>query len=359
MTVDVFCGAGVSAGDVRSVHVNFWRFLWCRSLSGRREKRTCELLAVFVFLRVLGVLRGFVPWARRGGGSLKKRVIISITCAFVIIIFRRKSFKVYSSAFRLIKMIYTYMCTITPTTEIVQSFLNTRLGSAGEEKLAVVLVGGPGSGKSSGKSDSIRRLNKSQNDFVNIDPDEIITTLFENDNNCRGQVNSINDKSFEMAIQKNKNIIFDGTGKDFAWYSEDVLKRLKNLGYNVNLVIVANDVETVLGRIKKRAQEMGRDVSESYTRMVYSALNTAIPEYLNLDCSYANSIFLYDNSGTLKLIYKSSCQGDKKTLQCAYSSGVCLGGNRKSKSKPKLKKTRNLRTAYKKIKNQKTKRRHR
>ena len=120
-------------------------------------------------------------------------------------------------------------CDITPTTDEVDSFLDDRLKNASADKIAIVLVGGPGSGKSGAKLDTVRLLEKEPHEFVNIDPDEILTKLFNNNTKCYEKVSVINNKSYEMAIEQNKNIIFDGTGRNFEWYSQNVIKKLKDL----------------------------------------------------------------------------------------------------------------------------------
>ena len=207
------------------------------------------------------------------------------------------------------------MCDIVKSESEINAFIDNRLSTASQDKQAIVLVGGPGSGKSSGKNATINYIGKTYQDFANIDPDEILSKLFNNDNTCRQIVNDINDKSYEMAIEQNKNIIFDGTGRDFEWYSTDVLKKLKDNEYHVILVIVINNLENVLPRIKQRAEEVGRDVSEDYTRSVYETLSLAIPKYLSLDCEYADHIYLYDNSKeSIHLIYKTSCKDGVKKM---------------------------------------------
>ena len=209
-----------------------------------------------------------------------------------------------------------------PTKEEIDHFIKERLKHAKTGKVAIVLVGGPGSGKSTGKSETVSFLNKQLTDFVNIDPDEILTSLFNNDNKCYDDVAKINTESFNLAIKKKKNLIFDGTGKSYKWYSKNVIKKLTKSGYTVHLVIVTNNVDTVLKRIKKRARETGRDVNEKYTKSVYEALNSAIPKYLDLDCSFAHAIYLFDNSSDhIKLIYKTLCdKNDEKMLVCTLGN---------------------------------------
>uniref|UniRef100_A0A6C0KS09 Zeta toxin domain-containing protein n=1 Tax=viral metagenome TaxID=1070528 RepID=A0A6C0KS09_9ZZZZ len=226
-------------------------------------------------------------------------------------------------------------CDITPKIEVVDAFLEDRLKDASADKIAIVLVGGPGSGKSGAKLDTVQLLEKEQHEFINIDPDEILIKLFNNNTNCYDKVSVINNKSYEMAIKQNKNIIFDGTGRNFEWYSENVIKRLKDLGYVVNLVIVMNDVDVVLNRIAERARQTGRNVNTNYMKTVYTALNEAIPKYLSLDCLYSNNIFLYDNTNTLHLVYTSSCKGNLKLMK--HIKG---GKSRKAKKCKRSRRTR-------------------
>ena len=240
------------------------------------------------------------------------------------------------------------MCSINPEQSTINDFIDSRLASATSEKIAIVMVGGPGSGKSSGKSQTITYLKKQPKNFVNIDPDEIITNIFNNDTNCYTPVEKINNESFKMAIAQNKNIVFDGTGRNFEWYSKNVIKLLKDLGYNVNLVVVSNNVK----RIQKRAEEEGRNVNAQYTTQVYKTLETAIAQYLDLDCDFTDNIFLYDNSDTLKLILHTSCVNGVKQISCKYISGVCDPIMRAGRNKKRYIKSR-------KLKKKKSKKSHR
>ena len=191
---------------------------------------------------------------------------------------------------------------------------------------------------------------------------KILKHFFNNDRECYGPVEGINQQLFEMAITRGKNIVFDRTGSDFKKYLETVISRLKTSGYSVNLVIVGNNYETALPRILKRKETEGRAVNEVYAARVYELLKIAIPQYLSLGCEFADKIFFYDNSDTLKLIYHTSCNDGNKKLNCVYNSGVCVtpqtieeqstkGGrkhkyksSRKSKKIKKSKKTHRVRS---------------
>ena len=191
-------------------------------------------------------------------------------------------------------------CKFDITEDAKNTFITERLEKAKPEKKAIVLVGGPGSGKSAGKIQTIQRMDKQLEDFANIDPDEILTALFKNENGCYDKVTPINNESFDLALKKGKNVVFDGTGRNFDWYSENVLKRLKNNRYEVHLVIVSSNISIGLARAKQRQSKntsnKSRGVDEQYAKEVYNALSYAIPQYLSLDCDYADYIYLYDNT---------------------------------------------------------------
>lgn len=237
------------------------------------------------------------------------------------------------------------------TEEEIQTFIAKRLTTTNEsvyKHVAIVLVGGPGSGKSLIKNNILEKLNMPIGDFVNIDPDEILTWLFLNDNRCRKKVNEINDFIYETAINEKKNIIFDGTGKDFNWYSEHLLKRLTDEGYSVNLAISIGNVDEALKRIRERAALTGRDVSDEYTVSVYDSLHKTIPQYVSLDCKYVNTrIFVFNNVDKLNLIFQTHCDGSTKSVECI--GNICdidkklSGGKSKSHRKKNNKSKTNRR----------------
>ena len=81
------------------------------------------------------------------------------------------------------------MCKIEKSDTEIDTFINERLINAKTDKEAIVLVGGPGSGKSSRKPVVFSNLNKNIEYFANIETDEIISKLFNNDEKCRQKVN--------------------------------------------------------------------------------------------------------------------------------------------------------------------------
>jgi len=101
------------------------------------------------------------------------------------------------------------------------------------------------------------------------------------------------------------------------------------------VVIVMNNVDTVLNRIAERARLTGRNVNTAYMKTVYTSLNEAIPKYLSLDCLYSNNIFLYDNKNVLHLVYTSTCKGNIKVMK--HIKG---GKSRKTKKSKRSRRTR-------------------
>jgi len=242
------------------------------------------------------------------------------------------------------------MSCVNVSEEQKDEFIKTRLSKSKGDKIAIVLVGGPGSGKSIGKTETLKHLNKNIEDFANIDVDEIITQLYANNISCYNEAYKINDKSFSLAMERELNIIYDRTGKDYDVYMRDVINPLINNGYTVHLVIVSNDVNTVKNRIRNRASETGRNVNLSYTEKVYDELNTAIPKYLDLDCNHINgNIFLYDNSSDkIVLVYSTYCKGKDKRIKCVFNSCVTKGGKR---SKTKRRNNSSKKTIKRKVNN--------
>lgn len=203
----------------------------------------------------------------------------------------------------------------------LENYINNRI--AGQtintpNKHALVLIGGPGSGKSSIKAETLKKMKMKQNQFINIDPDIILSELFNNNNDCRPIVNSINDSIFDRAIAGKKNIIFDGTGKNFQWYTENVINLLITNGYQMNLGIVTTKLNVALERIKSRAKQIGRDVGVEFATSVYKSLDISIPQYVSLNCdNKIMNIFVYDNTyQKLQLILQTHCDGVNKVIDC-------------------------------------------
>lgn len=177
------------------------------------------------------------------------------------------------------------------------------------------MVGGPGSGKSSGKKKILELNNLDYNTFINIDPDDLLEFFFNNSEYNRKFIFSFNEKIIKYFSFEKYNIIWDTSGRSYNWAKDTILKTLKNLNYNIIICIMYNKIENVKSRIKIRAEKIGRNIPNHYLNNTYTTLKNVIPKYLNLDCKYADHIYIYDNSGSqLNLVYHSSCNGGNKKI---------------------------------------------
>lgn len=187
-------------------------------------------------------------------------------------------------------------CTITPTQQAIDSFIEKQFeaktpvaADKGAIPVAVMMVGGPGAGKSSCR----RKFVSFGDNFVNIDLDHVLMTLFPNDADkvydCIGSAVPILIKITNRAAQGKYNIVNDGTGrnKDGKGASYDSLaQRFKKDGYRVEIVAVFLPVEVALPRIKRRAEEEHRDIDLEYTQQTYEAINQLLPAYAKDTVNY-------------------------------------------------------------------------
>ena len=203
----------------------------------------------------------------------------------------------------------------SPDTQLIDKYISDKLESVKREKKAIIMVGGPGSGKTSGLNILINMLKKNKDDFVSIDPDDILSTFFNSNRKYYHKVEPINNALYEKTLEGNYNLIFDRTGTNFVSYYNSVIKKIKAEGYNIVLCVVYNNYYNVKSRLKKREAETGRAVNETYARNSYRDLTFNIPKYVNLNCDDADDIFVFDNTSTnIELIYRSQCNGGVKVV---------------------------------------------
>jgi predicted ABC-type ATPase len=203
----------------------------------------------------------------------------------------------------------------TITQEEIDRYINNKLLNAKKGKCAIIMVGGPGSGKSSGIKILLGMTKKVLDDYVIVSPDEVLEEFFNSDIKKYADANKINEQLYEIALKKNYNIIFDRTGTNFEVYYTTVISRIKDSGYNVVLCIVYNNYTNAKNRIEQRTATTGRAVSENYAKNSYKDLTFNIPKYINLNCQKVNDIFCFDNTSTsIELIYRSKCINNENVV---------------------------------------------
>jgi len=144
----------------------------------------------------------------------------------------------------------------------------------GTKKTAIVLMGGPASGKTS----IVKRMTGDKfSDFVNVNPDDVKEMLPEYrqalEFEYEGKKSSARDAAFMVheessdiagevynrAIDEGMNIVLDGTGKSADKHIAKV-EQLRKQGYHVQLLMPDVDMEEAVRRSSERAEKTGRFV---------------------------------------------------------------------------------------------------
>ena len=195
-----------------------------------------------------------------------------------------------------------------PTQEDIDKYINNKILNIKRNKNAIIMVGGPGSGKTSGIKIVLDMTKKILDDYVIVSPDDVLQDFFNYDRTKYGEANKINNQLYEKTLKNNYNIIFDRTGTNFEDYYNTVISRIKGSGYNVVLCVVYNNYTNAKNRIEERTAITGRAVNEDYAKKSYRDLTFNIPKYLKLNCQKIDEIFCFDNtSSSIELIYRSKC----------------------------------------------------
>ena len=160
-------------------------------------------------------------------------------------------------------------------------------------------------GKSTARDAYLRKIGRSEEEYITLDPDFILTSLQSyrtaqragaEPPDCYPVAYAINDRNLEYALANNTSIIFDGTGRNFDWTARELIERmLVSNGYIVHLCIVTLDVDIALARATERARRTGRVVPESVIRKIHTEVNRNIPLYRSMKAPAR--IAVVDNSG--------------------------------------------------------------
>ena len=172
----------------------------------------------------------------------------------------------------------------------------------------ITMVGGPGSGKSSARKECIQSLKYTESDFVVIDPDEILTSMFNNNYNCYSDdekvldVITMNNLNFTHALKNGYNIVFDGTGRNIDFTETNVIGRAKRIGYRTVVCISMLDAHTALARVNQRGLATDRNVDSDFVKSTYDQLSVNIPKYLDIPKETVDILQVYDNTTDMVLV---------------------------------------------------------
>lgn len=161
------------------------------------------------------------------------------------------------------------------------------------EQFAVVMMGAPGSGKS-----TFARKLVEQDNFTYVNYDSIRKELY-GDENIKGSWKEIS-KVVDKKISNSKgNIIVDGCHHTLQ-YRKEICKKLKENGYNY---IVGIFVNSSLGNCLKQNLSRSRQVPEEVIKRIWGRLNEDKDEFL----TFFDELTIYDpGTNTAKTVQNSN-----------------------------------------------------
>ena len=158
----------------------------------------------------------------------------------------------------------------------------------------IIMVGGPGSGKSAAQLKAIELIGADETTFVKVDPDKVLMNLFNGDNECYPLVEPVLKTLIDNALQARKNIVFDFTGRNFI-ASRKFVEKLKQHQYTTVVCITQLDTETAVQRAEARSKREGRTVDTDYLRNTYEQITQLAPYYTTYP--FFDKVFVFNNNG--------------------------------------------------------------
>lgn len=188
---------------------------------------------------------------------------------------------------------------------------------------ALLMMGGPGSGKSS-IIQTVMDPRELKN-MVVADPDAIKNMLpsyqagvAKGDKDIAAKTHAeskkINSSVVDQTIISRRNLLYDATGANKKEYS-DLIQKLKTAGYQIYLVLANLNVEEGVKRVKARAQVTGRSVPENIVRSVYRQ----VPSNFMSLVSQVHQAYVFDNSGKQPKLVWSTMDGTQLDKQAMDS----------------------------------------
>lgn len=144
---------------------------------------------------------------------------------------------------------------------------------------AILLIGGPGSGKTTLSHAFLEEC------IIRVDPDAVREQLPEYDQlarqgrgdivaRTRDRVNQIADSLLEHAIREGQSFVFDTSGRDAKWY-QGFMRHLKRKGYEVTVAMIYTDAPIARERADERAEINKRHVDEDF----FNETHSLVPGY--------------------------------------------------------------------------------
>jgi len=163
--------------------------------------------------------------------------------------------------------------------------------SGSQTPKAVLMVGGPGSGKSTG-----RRLIASDDEYAIMDVDDILKDVYKPDADtyydCYKPAMVYYRKWMAALVENKIDLVVDGTGRAFDRYIRFATE-LKQASYTNEIVSVILPFQVAKKRMEKRAKIENRVVDVKYAEGVYKDLETVLPRYLQE--ALIDTVYVFSN----------------------------------------------------------------
>jgi predicted kinase len=160
----------------------------------------------------------------------------------------------------------------------LQTFINESINDKAILK-SVFFVGYPGAGKTT----IIKKIKDASMPVVSISTD--IWTEFYGDKYGVTDWGRIGDRAKELTVADLINkvngmfpIFVDTTGADVGRFAKRV-QLLRDIGYDVSLIVVDVDFKTSMDRVSLRNTNIKRQVSQEFIKRAYSSISKSIPVF--------------------------------------------------------------------------------
>lgn len=194
--------------------------------------------------------------------------------------------------------------------QVIGSYFEGKVPAKGQ-KVAIVMMGGTASGKST----MLRTAGRGGPDFVHVDPDDIKGKLPEYreavKQKYKGAASMAHEESSTLgkrvlkeAIDGGYNVVLDGTGANGEKYAKQV-QGLKDKGYFVHLMMPDQDMATAVRDAGGRAERTGRYVPNEFIAKAYDA----IPGNFHKIAKLADSAQLFDRRRNGKMVWEKTPDG--------------------------------------------------
>jgi predicted kinase len=165
------------------------------------------------------------------------------------------------------------------------------------QKKAVFLLGGPGSGKS---TIAKKLFSHSGMKIVNVDHFyEMLTKKLNLAGDYTDEIYDTayikNNKRLELFLRENLGVVIDGTGRDVEKIKLLYLK-LHKLGYDIASVFVNTNLETALSRNETRPRKVDPDL----LKQMHKDASENLGEFQKL---FKDKMLIIDNNNDLQLDY--------------------------------------------------------